>query len=311
MKASRLLLGAAALVVAGCQPGGSGAVAAQPSAPPVASPIAFDSARAFKDLEKQVAFGFRVPGTSGHARCRDWLFQEMGRITDGKAQRQDFAVTVRGQRVPMTNLLARINPSAKKQVLLCAHWDTRPSADQEIDPARKRQPIPGANDGASGVAVLLELARQFAAKPPAVGVQIVLFDGEDYGPGIEAMFLGARHYAKNPALPKPDYAILIDMIGDRDLGIYRETNSDNMAKEINDKVFEAARALGVTAFINEPRHEIMDDHLSLQAIGWRAIDLIDFDYAPWHTLDDTPDKCSPASLKAVGDVLAKVIYDEK
>src|SRR4029078_6784576 len=114
----------------------------------------------------------------------------------------------------MSNVLAQVNPDAKKQVMLCAHWDTRPTADQEIDAKKQKQPIPGANDGASGVAVLLELARVFAAKKPDVGVQIVLWDGDDYGPRINHMFLGAKHYAKDPSAPRPDYAILIDMIGD-------------------------------------------------------------------------------------------------
>ncbi|MFM7321253.1 MAG: M28 family peptidase, partial [Armatimonadota bacterium] len=172
-------------------------------------------------------------------------------------------------------------------------------------------PIDGANDGASGVAVLVELARVFAAKHPDVGVQFVFFDGEDYGPGLEHMFLGAKVYARNPLFPKPTFGILIDMIGDKDLGIYRETNSDAVASDINTLVFSTARELGISAFVDEPRHEILDDHLPLQRLGWKVIDLIDFDYGPWHTLDDTVDKCSPEALKAVGDVLAKVVYDLK
>jgi hypothetical protein len=125
------------------------------------------------------------------------------------------------------------------------------------------------------------------------------------------MFLGARHYARNPFLAKPGYAILIDMIGDKDLQIYRERNSEDGAPEINDKVWKAARDLNIAAFKDGVRHTIQDDHIPLLEAGWKAIDLIDFDYAPWHTLDDTPDKCSPASLKAVGDVLARVVHTEK
>jgi Zn-dependent M28 family amino/carboxypeptidase len=211
----------------------------------------------------------------------------------------------------MTNVIAQFNPTAKKQVLLCAHWDSRPTADMETDAAKKRQPIPGANDGASGVAVLLELARQFALKPPPVGVQIVLFDGEDYGPDNDHMYLGARYYAKRPARPRPAYAILIDMIGDKDLQLWREQNSEINAPEINDRVWNAAEAVGATAaFQPGVKFTITDDHLPLQEAGFKAIDLIDFDYGPWHTLDDTPEHCSPASLKIIGDVLAKVVYDE-
>ncbi|MFY7951852.1 MAG: M28 family peptidase, partial [Armatimonadaceae bacterium] len=204
-----------------------------------------------------------------------------------------------------------INPDAPTQILLCAHWDTRPTADQEIDPTKRKRPIDGANDGASGVAVLLELARNLAEKKPNVGVQFVFFDGEDFGPGIENMFLGAKAYAAKPLFPKPAFGILIDMIGDKNLGIYRELNSDAVAADINTLVFKAAKDLGVVAFVDEPRHEILDDHLPLIRKGWKVIDLIDFDYGPWHTLDDTVEQCSPASLKAVGDVLGKVVRDTR
>ena len=145
----------------------------------------------------------------------------------------------------------------------------------EISADKKRKPIPGANDGASGVAALIEVARQLKASGVSVGVQFVLFDGEDYGPGIQDMFLGAKYYAKNPVLGKPEYAILIDMIGDKDLQIGREFNSDRAAKDINDRVFGVAAKLGIKEFIDAPGHEIMDDHLELQRIGWKAIDLID------------------------------------
>jgi hypothetical protein len=302
---------------AGASPGAtpspvaSASAAPAPEASAAASRSAFDGARAYADLQKQVAFGPRVPQTPGHAATRDWILAELKKSA-GNAGRQDFTFPLGGGRnLAMSNLYARFNPDAKKQVMLCAHWDTRPSADQEIDAAKRRKPIPGANDGASGVAVLLELARVFAAKHPTVGVQIVLFDGEDYGPGIEQMFLGARQWAKRPPLPRPDYAILIDMIGDKDLTIPREANSERNAPEINDKVWGAAAQLGYLQFQSVVGQEIMDDHLPLQQAGWKAIDLIDFNYGPWHTLDDTPDKCSGDSLKVVGDVLARVVYDEK
>lgn len=297
--------------------------AAKPESPAAAKPATFDSARAFADLEKQVKFGPRVTGTTGHKECREWLVAEFKKIC-GNAERQDFKVILKNARgrtpeeINLSNIYARINPEAKKQILLCAHWDTRPSADMEEDEARQDKPIPGANDGASGVAVLLELARIFAAKKPDVGVQFVLFDGEDYGPNSERMFLGAKYYARKPALPRPDYAILIDMIGDKDLAIPREKRSELLNKEINDKVWNAAKELGSKAFISQVGHyvngeldEIWDDHLPLLEAGWKAIDLIDFEYPAWHTLSDTPDKCSPASLKTIGDVLAKVVYEEK
>lgn len=279
-------------------------------APPTSA--VFDAKRAFGDLRKQVDFGPRVPQTKGHEAALSWLLVEL-RKSAGEAgvRRQDFSMPLGGKRLPMTNVIAQFNPTAKKQVLLCAHWDSRPTADMEIDADKKKLPIPGANDGASGVAVLLELARQLAAKPPPVGVQIVLFDGEDYGPGEERMYLGAQYYAKRPARPRPAYAILIDMIGDKDLQLWREQNSESNAPEVNDKVWKAAEALGAKAFHTGVKFSIDDDHLPLQKAGIKAIDLIDFDYGPWHTLDDTPEQCSPASLKTIGDVLAKVVYDEK
>jgi hypothetical protein len=164
--------------------------------------LPFDGARAFEDLKKQVAFGPRVPNTDGHRKTRDWLLGELAKTTD-RAFLQNFSRTFDGKTLAMSNIVAEINASAPRRVMLCAHWDTRPTADEEIDPARRRRPIPGANDGASGVAVLLELARMFRARRPDVGVQIVLFDGEDFGPGVDRMFLGASHYAKNPACPNP------------------------------------------------------------------------------------------------------------
>jgi len=298
--------------IPGCRTPETGAQGVQDqSAKPQQSAPGFDANRAFADLRKQVAFGPRVPGTKGHAACSDWIVSELEKSCPGTVRRQDTTVLVRGQRIPLTNIGARINPDAPTQILLCAHWDTRPTADQEIDPAKRKRPIDGANDGASGVAVLIELARNFAEKKPDVGVQIVFFDGEDYGPGIENMFLGAKAYAAKPLFPKPTFGILIDMIGDKNLGIYRELNSDAVAPDINTLVFKAAKDLGITAFVDEPRHEILDDHLPLIQKGWKVIDLIDFDYGPWHTLDDTVEQCAPASLKAVGDVLNKVVRDTR
>lgn len=282
----------------------------------------FDAARAFADLEKQVKFGPRVPGTDGHVACRDWLVSELKKSC-GDASRQDFRVRFPALRggvatyLNLSNIYARINPDATTQVLLCAHWDTRPTADEEKEAEKRKLPIPGANDGASGVAVLLELARMFAVKKPGIGVQFVLFDGEDYGPGDDRMYLGARQYARTPALPVPQYAILLDMVGKKNLSIPRELRSEVVARDVNDKIWKAAAELKIPQFNSKVGHSyqgdvvpIDDDHMFLQEAGWKAVDLIDMDYAEWHTLADAPDKCSPASLKAVGDVLAKVIYDE-
>jgi hypothetical protein len=282
------------------------AVAPQPlKAPP------FDSQRAFDLLKKQLAFGPRVPGRPGHAACRDFLLAELKKYADDAALQQ-FTPRVRGQAVPMANLIARWKPKEKGGVLLAAHWDTRPTADQEADPARRRQPIPGANDGASGVAVLLELARQFHATAPPVPVTIVLFDGEDYGPGIEDMFYGSRYYADHLPPDGPARGILLDMIGDRDLSIPQEQYSSQRAGQVQREVYEiAARLNYARQFPAVEGLAIQDDHLPLQAKGLQVIDLIDFDYPHWHTLGDTAERCSPRSLQAVGEVVGAWVYGQK
>jgi len=229
---------------------------------------------------------------------------------------QKFQKTIRGKNLDMKNIIASFNPSSKKQILLAAHWDTRPTADMEVNSEKKKKPIPGANDGASGVAVLLELARMFAKQKPDVGVTLVFFDGEDYGPGGEDMFLGSRYFATNLSdeisPEKIEYCILLDMIGDKALQIPKEQNSVESAPDVIDKVWDTAKKLGYgDVFIPDMGMRIQDDHIPLIKAGIKCIDLIDFDYGPWHTLDDTPDKCSPKSLKIVGEVVANVVYAEK
>jgi len=210
-------------------------------------------------------------------------------------------------------VIASFGPAEGKEILLCAHWDTRPTADEELDAIKQKQPIIGANDGASGVAVLMELARIFKQQAPKVPVTIVLFDGEDLGPTGKDMYLGARYFASK--LDKPQtirYGILLDMIGDKNLQIYRERNSYESAPEIVSKVWKTAARLGYgKTFIDKPKYAISDDHLPLIARGVPCIDLIDFDYAYWHTLDDTVDKCSPDSLRIVGETVAEVVYSEQ
>jgi Zn-dependent M28 family amino/carboxypeptidase len=178
----------------------------------------------------------------------------------------------------------------------------------------QKRPIPGANDGASGTADLIELARVFHQQKPKVGVIFVLLDGEDYGnfEKNEGVFLGSLYFAKHHDGYNPRYGILIDMIGDKDLDINKEANSEKIDPEVNDRVFEIAQELGYQKyFLNSIKFSIGDDHIPLTQGGIPTIDLIDFTYGPWHTLDDTPDKCSPESLAIVGNVLEETIYREK
>ncbi len=213
----------------------------------------------------------------------------------------------------MTNVIASYNPKMKKRIMLCAHWDSRPRADQDPDSILAHQPIPGANDGASGVAILLEMGRLFSMQPPPVGVDIVLFDGEDYGLAGEekGWFLGSTRFARNLGGYRPRMAILLDMVGDKDLQIYRESISQRYAGEINDYIWSVAKEIGSTAFIDSVKHSVSDDHIPLLSSGIKAIDIIDFDYPYWHTHEDTPDKCSPQSLEAVGRVLVAAIYNKR
>jgi glutaminyl-peptide cyclotransferase len=299
----------------GCSPNGARSQQPRPhEGPPTASQNgttqrpAFDGERAYRLLQKQCDFGPRPVGSDAHKKTRDFLLSEMAKYADNTIA-QDF--TYRG--MTLTNVIGVFNRQAKRRVLLCAHWDTRPTADEELDVEKRRQPILGANDGASGVAILLELARLFREKKPSVGVIIVLFDGEDYGDFTqdEGVFLGSRHFAKNHNGYALEFGILLDMVGDRDLNIYREANSDTYARHINDKVFRIAQELGHGKhIIDQAGRNILDDHIPLNEAGIPTVNLIDFDYGPWHTLEDTPDKCSAASLAIVGNTVAELIYRE-
>ena len=299
---------------AGAVKGGRGdAAPPQKQAAPTASASAFNGDEAFGFLKAQCDFGPRVPATPAHERCRDYLMRQLTPYVDRVVTQQwTYRDDSRHVTLPLTNILGIINPQATRRVMLFTHWDTRPTADQELDAADKKKPIPGADDGASGTAVLLELARVLHKQKPAIGIELLFVDGEDWGPGDDRMYLGAIHFAQNPGRYKPEYAILLDMIGDKDLNIYREKSSEGYAPGLDDKVWSAAAALGDQAqFPNAPKWQITDDHDSFNAAGIPAIDLIDFDYAYWHTLQDTPDKCSPQSLKIVGDVMLKVLTDER
>lgn len=278
---------------------------------------AFDAQRAFADLVRQVDFGARVPGTAAHQRCQDFLEKEL-RSTAERVSLQPFQAYVPGfgKTMSMTNIIASFGLDKGKRILLAAHWDSRPWADQDPDPANRDKPVPGANDGASGVAILLEVARIVQKEPPQVGVDIIFLDGEDSGsPGQPDTYaLGAQHFAQTKDVRyNPVAGLLLDMVGDRDLQIYQEGNSMQYARTLVDRVWGIASTLGVYEFIPEVRYTVTDDHVPLLRVGIPIIDLIDFDYGPpenryWHTIEDTPDKCSPESLKKVGQVVLGTVY---
>jgi len=273
----------------------------------------FDGAHAFEMLKQQCAFGPRTPGTAAHDSCLDFLESQLEQAA-ANVVRQIFSHTIdkTRQEVVLTNLIVSFNLDAVDRVLLCAHWDSRPWADQDANPANHDKPIVGANDGASGVAVLLEIARVLHATPPPIGVDIVLFDGEDLGTAgsSETFAAGSRYFAsQKDARYNPRYGILLDMVGDRNLNLYKEGNSVRYAADVVNRVWSLAQRLGISEFMFEQRYEVADDHVPLLNVGIPCIDLIDFDYPHWHTLADTPDKCSPESLEKIGRVVLAAIYN--
>jgi glutaminyl-peptide cyclotransferase len=274
----------------------------------------FDSLHAFQCLEKQCSFGPRVPGTPASRQCRDYLIQTLKPLAD-KIETQSFLLTFGkpAQTVTATNIIARFGQFKKDRILLCAHWDSRPWADQDPDPQNRTKPVPGANDGASGVAVLLEIAALLSRNPPPIGVDIVLFDGEDAGnPGNDKSWAQGSAFfaAQKESTVNPRFGILLDMIGDAHLSLYQEYYSTLYARDVVDKVWQTAAKLGFPEFISHVRDAVFDDHIPLLEAGIQCIDIIDLNYPHWHTTHDTPDKCSAASLQKTGSLLAHIIYDD-
>lgn len=280
----------------------------------------FNDLAAFELLKQQCAFGPRNPGSEGYTNCRQFLIDELSAYAD-TVFLQPFTYTDlrEGNSYDLTNIIAQFNPDYEKQILLGAHWDTRPWAERDPSPERRNQPILGANDGASGVAVLLELGRIIALQQPAVGITIVLFDGEDLGvTGTNDSYArGSLYFAENLPVEKPDYAIVLDMIGDADLEIPIERNSYKYNRELVTSLWSAAATLNLDAFKNWLGFEIFDDHVPLwEAAGIPAIDLIDIQYPNryanyWHTHSDVPANCSAESLGQVGTLLVHHIYSLK
>lgn len=293
--------GAAALLAA-CAAGGRG--------------TPFDGEAALEYVRAQVAFGPRIPNSGGHHRTGDWIQAHLERTADSVEVQPFTHVTEAGDTLHLRNFIGRFRPLVTERVLLLAHWDTRPRADQSANLADQQRPVPGANDGASGVAVLLGVADVLAEMPPSLGVDLLFVDGEDYGRFTDPdggigpdVLLGSRHYAASlPDGQFPLFAVLFDMVGDADLRIHQEGYSVSRAPEVVTRVWGVARDLGYEdVFAPTIRYTLTDDHVPLLDRGIRAIDVIDYDYAPWHTVEDTPDKVSARSLKIVGDVAVALV----
>ncbi len=262
------------------------------SQPENLSPI-FDGQRAYADVQTQVAMGPRVPGSEGHAKIREWMRGEL-EAAGWQVELQESEALGH----PIKNIVAK-RTNEGPQIIFGAHYDTRIYADSDPDPSNHTDFVPGANDGASGVAVLLELARSLPNDTPAVW--LVFFDAEDNG-NIETWdwILGSSEFVRNNTL-QPRAAVIVDMIGDADLNIYKEFNSD---PELTEEIWNTAKSLGYeNKFIPEYKHSMIDDHTPFIRAGIPAIDIIDFDYPYWHTVQDTPDKVSSQSLEIVGKTL--------
>ena len=300
------------LLLHACDSEGDGGT--PPPAQPRVERPSFSGLTAHALIRQQVAFGPRVPGTEGHARQLVWM-DSILRATADSVERQTFTyVTSRDEELTLTNLLARFHPEAQHRILLLAHWDTRPWADEAPSPQDRATPVPGANDGASGTAILLHLAEILAQEPPPSGVDLLFTDGEDYGPEIQDMLLGAKYFAS--ALPSPipwSYGILLDLVGDLDPNFPMEAYSVEFAPALTQRIWRVARELGYGDFFPQRVGvRAIDDHVPLNEAGLPTVNIIDFEYGPgnrlWHTLQDTPENTSPETLQMVGEVVAELIY---
>lgn len=299
----------------------------EPALPP--TPL-FDPDTAYAYVGRQVAFGPRVPGTQPHRACGDWLVARLKASGAEVIEQTGTVISYNKEHLPLRNIIARFHPDSKERILLLAHWDTRPFADK--DDERTNQPIDGANDGGSGVGVLLEIARHLAGKTHGPGVDILFTDVEDHGQpsgamaleesSIDTWCLGSQYWVKNPHLPNytARFGILLDMVGAKDARYYQEALSMQYAPAIVHKVWKTAEALGYgDRFVQKTEFFVgIDDHVPVnKVLRIPSIDIIQFDPATrafgpyWHTHDDNMDVIDPTTLKAVGQTVLEVVWKER
>jgi peptidase M28-like protein len=279
--------------------------------PAAIKPITIDGKRTMKYLHDLCAIGPRISGSSGMKKQQELLtkhFENLG----GKVRLQRFAarqVSRPQQPVDMANLIVSWHPERKRRVILCSHYDTRPIADQEPDERKWREPFVSANDGGSGVAVLMELGHHMKDVKTAVGVDYVFFDGEEFiwQPRRDKYFFGSEHFAREwkNGKDRPEYAaaILLDMIAGKGARFPLEGHSWLRAESLCRDIWGIARDLKCDAFVPRPGDDVLDDHLALQEAGIPAIDIIDFSYPHWHRLSDVPENCSAEAMEQVTRVL--------
>lgn len=272
----------------------------------------FNGEKAFQYLEKQCSFGPRNPNSEGHLLCKNYIINFLEE-NGAEVKTQEFSEKVRDEIYNLTNITATYYPQRRTRIFIGAHWDTRPWADLDSLEENRNLPIIGANDAASGVAVLLHLAEILNKyETPLFGVDLLFFDGEDAGTlgSNDEWCLGSKYFVRHMADKEiePASVIIIDMIGDKNLNIEIERYSYQNSIELLEQIWKIARSQNILNFNTKISDFIYDDHYPFLEKGFNAIDIIDFDYPYWHTLQDTPDKCSPQSLQIIGNVLTGFIY---
>lgn len=279
----------------------------------------FDGTRAMNYLTAQCEFGPRYPGSEGYTNVQKYYENFLKPLADDLMIMPEKVVHPRlGTEVNLTNYLVRFNPDVSYRLLFLAHYDTRDIADMDTIPENQSKPIIGANDGASGIAILMTLAEILRDNPVQIGVDLLFVDGEDMGvPSLAGSYgLGTKEFSKKVPRPYPAYAVGLDMVGDAELNIPVELYSYYQANSVVMKIWGIAEDLGYHQFSSEIGRPIYDDHRVLwEHTKIPSVDIIDFDYPNpeknyWHTLEDTADKCSAASLEAVGSVITTLIYLE-
>ncbi len=274
----------------------------------------FEGERAMSDVKALVDFGSRVPGSPAHEKGLDFLRSRLDSLSDRLTLQPVVMAIPDGDTARGTNLIASFNlqPSRNVRIMLGAHWDSRPRADQDPDPNNRRLPVPGANDGASGTAVLLEVARLLHDVPPEIGVDILLFDLEDLGADSTVAFAaGSAQFVELNDDYHPTFGIVLDMVCDSKLKLPKEANSVRAARRIVDLVWDAAGEEHAEAFLNRIGGAVTDDHAPFLTRGIPVIDVIQWPFPDyWHTTADTPDKCSTESLDQVGRVVTRVLYTQ-
>ena len=285
----------------------------------------FNADSAFSYIVAQEAFGPRVPGSPGHKACAEYLTSFMAENTDTVITQRGTVTAYNGDRLPIVNIMGRVKPQLKDRVLVLAHWDTRPWADADPDEANHNRPINGANDGGSGVAVIMEIARQLKTLDLPVGVDLLLVDAEDYGHSAtfenttESWCLGTQYFVDHlpygrDALPR--YGICLDMVGGRGAVFHREYMSEALAGSVVDRVWNVAARSGFgDRFINSVGGSIVDDHIFINRAGIPCIDIVEINnpetgsFPPtWHTLDDTSANIDRSSLRAAGQTVLNTLY---